>query len=212
MFGRRKRTESDDAGSDAAAPQRGPGPYDARELPEDEDGVARLDLGGLRIPAAEGIELRLQADQSTGTVQSVLLAADGAALELRAFAAPKSGGLWDEVRREIVAEATKQGGTASERDGEHGAEVTVQVPAQLPDGRRGLQISRIVGVEGPRWFLRGTFLGRAAQQPDTDGVLERAFRNIVVVRGQIAMPPRDAIGLNLPADARIGQTPAEGPA
>lgn len=167
-----------------------------------DDDVPRVDLGGLLVPPREGVELRLQADQATGAVSSVLLAISGAALELRAFAAPKSGGLWDEVRREIAAEATRQGGTASESEGTYGPELRLQVPVRTPDGRNALQISRIVGVEGPRWFLRGTFLGNAATQTDPDGPLEQAFTEVVVVRGQLAMPPRDALPLRLPHDVR----------
>jgi hypothetical protein len=177
------------------------GPYDASEVRED-DGVQRVDLGGLLVVPAVDVELRLQADEATGTVSSVMLATEGAALELRPFAAPKSGGLWDEVRPEIVAEATRKGGTATETEGEHGPELRLQVPVRTPEGRNALQVSRIVGVEGPRWFLRGTFLGSAATEPNQDGPLERAFRDVVVVRGQMAMPPRDALPLRLPPEAK----------
>ena len=164
--------------------------------------MPRVDLGGLLVLPAPGVELRLQADQANGVVSSALLATSDAAVELRAFAAPKSGGLWDEVRREIAAEATRQGGTATESEGSYGPELRLQVPVRTPDGRNARQISRIVGVEGPRWFLRGTFLGTAATDPDPDGPLEQAFAQVVVVRGQLAMPPRDALPLRLPHDAR----------
>jgi len=229
-FRRRKDSSGDDAddteatselgGLNAGEPDqdvaagRGRGPYDVREV-SDADGVPRVDLGGLLVVTPEGVELRLQADQATGAVSSVLLATEGAGLELRPFAAPKSGGLWDEVRREIVAEAAKQGGTATETEGEHGHELRLQVPVRTPDGRNALQVSRVVGVEGPRWFLRGTFLGTAASEPDPDGPLELAFRELVVVRGQMAMPPRDALPLRLPHDARLPveeqATPEDGP-
>ncbi len=213
MFGRRTRSTSDEPDTLPTVASTGSGPYDSSEI-DDDDGVSRVDLGGLLVGAAEGVELRLQADQNTGVVSSVLVATEGAALELRPFAAPKSGGLWDEVRREIAAEAAQQGGTASESVGEHGSELKLQVPVKTPDGRHAVQVSRIVGVEGPRWFLRGTFLGRAAAEPDPDGLLERAFRDVVVVRGQLAMPPREAIPLRLPPDARAGPAvpPAEDPA
>jgi len=207
MFGRSKRSAADDSGDEldpvgaddqVAAPH---GPYDSSEV-SDDDGVVRVDLGGLLLVPPPGVEVRLQADQTTGIVSSVLLAVEGSGLELRPFAAPKSGGLWDEVRGEIVAEATRQGGTVSDAEGEYGTELRLQVPVRMPDGRNGRQISRIMGVEGPRWFLRGTFLGAAAD-PDPDGPLERAFREIVVVRGQLAMPPREALPLRLPHDARL---------
>ncbi len=206
MLGRRKRRSPDgdepDEGAESAVESRR-GPWDVADVPD--DGLTRVDLGSLQVAPPEGVELRLQADQTTGTVSSVLLAAPDGAVELRPFAAPKSGGMWDEVRREIVAEAAKQGGTATASDGEHGPELVLQVPVRTQDGKSVRQLSRIVGVEGPRWFLRGTFLGRAASAPDSDGVLERAFRDVVVVRGQQAMPPRDMLPLRLPPDAQLHQ-------
>jgi len=128
-------------------------------------------------------------------------------LELRAFAAPRSGGIWDEVRADIAAEATRLGGSATESDGEYGTELTLKVPVQTPDGKQATQPSRIVGVEGPRWLLRGTFLGRSALQPDPEGVLESAFRNVIVVRGNDPMAPRDMIRMQMPAQAQL---PADG--
>lgn len=200
-FGRKRSSEPADPATDQDVDELGPGPHDASAVRED-DGVDRIDLGGLLVVPRDGVELRLQADQTTGAVSSVLLAAGSAALELRPFAAPKSGGLWDEVRREIAAEATRQGGTATETEGIHGAELLLRVPVRTPDGRNALQISRIVGVEGPRWFLRGTFLGLAATESDPEGPLEQAFREVVVVRGRLAMAPREALPLRLPHDAR----------
>ena len=203
-FGRKRSSDEADAADPAIGrdvDELGPGPHDASAVRED-DGVTRVDLGGLLVVPRDGVELRLQADQASGAVSSVLLATDSAALELRPFAAPKSGGLWDEVRREIAAEATRQGGTATEAEGTHGSELRLQVPARTSDGRNALRISRIVGVEGPRWFLRGTFLGLAATESDPEGLLEQAFRDVVVVRGRLAMAPREALPLRLPHDVR----------
>jgi hypothetical protein len=63
-----------------------------------------------------------------------------------------------------------------------------------------VQPARFVGVDGPRWFLRGVITGRPAVEPETDGDLVALFRDIVVVRGGAPMAPRDPIGLHLPAD------------
>jgi hypothetical protein len=141
-------------------------------------------------------------EDQQGTVASVMLAGPDSGLELRAFAAPRSGGIWDEVRADIAAEATRLGGTATETDGEFGTELTLKVPVQTPDGKQATQPSRIVGVEGPRWLLRGTFLGRSALQPDPEGPLETAFRNVIVVRGNEPMAPRDMIRMQMPAQAQ----------
>ena len=111
-----------------------------------------------------GLELRLQVDEAAQTVAAVMLAGPESGLELRAFAAPRWDGIWDEVRKDIAAEAAKRGGTATELDGEFGTELKIVVPVQTPDGRKATQTSRIVGVDGPRWLLRGTFLGKSAQR------------------------------------------------
>ena len=75
------------------------GPFDVDDVPD--DGVERVDLGSLLI-APEGRELRLQVDEATGEVQSVMLAGEDGAVELRAFAAPRDGDLWSEVRPQIA--------------------------------------------------------------------------------------------------------------
>jgi len=178
------------------------GPWDREETSADEEDDSYIDLGGLVVKGVEGIELRLQVEDQEGTVAAVMLAGPVSGLELRAFAAPRSGGIWDEVRSDIAAEATRLGGTATESDGEFGTELTLKVPVQTPDGKQATQPSRIVGVEGPRWLLRGTFLGSSALEPDPDGTLETAFRNVIVVRGGDPMAPRDMIRMRMPAQAQ----------
>ena len=66
--------------------------------------------------------------------QSVMLAGEEGALELRAFAAPRDGDLWSEVRPQIAADVAQHGGTATERDGRWGVELVCQM--QVVDARR----------------------------------------------------------------------------
>ena len=71
-------------------------------------------------------------------------------------------------------------------------------------GQRGSLIDgqqravRVLGVDGPRWFLRGVIAGKAAEQPDDASEIEELFRSVVVVRGTTPMPPRDLIPLHMP--------------
>jgi hypothetical protein len=191
---------ADDSGDDLDEldQTRPRGPWDRAETQADAEDPNYVDLGGLVVKGQPGLELRLQVDEQAQEVSSVLLAGPESGVELRAFAAPRYDGIWDEVREDIAAEATKRGGTASERDGEFGVELTLVVPIQLPDGKQGTQTSRIVGVDGPRWMLRGTFLGKSATQPDPEGVVETAFRDVIVVRGSGPMAPRDLIPMRVP--------------
>ncbi len=61
---------------------------------------------------------------------------------------------------------------------------------------------RYIGVDGPRWFLRAVITGRAAVDPNAAAVLEGVVREVVVVRGDEPMAPREGIALQLPAEAR----------
>lgn len=175
------------------------GPWDVDELPD--DGLERVDLGSLLIAPSENRELRMQVDEATGEVQSVMLAGEDGALELRAFAAPRNGDLWTEVLPQIAADMAQRGGTATEREGRYGTELVCQLAVQLPDGQTGTQPSRIVGVNGPRWLLRGTLLGRPALEVDDDTWLDDLAR-IAVRRGDHALPVGEPLPLVLPESAR----------
>lgn len=194
--------EGDEDGLEELDGPRPRGPWDRTETDADAGDETYLDLGGLVVKSRPELELRLQLDEASGLIASVMLAGRESGLELRAFAAPRSGGIWDEVRKDLSAEAARHGGTATEVDGEFGVEVRLMVPVQGPDGRTATQQSRIVGVEGPRWLLRGTFLGRSAVEPDPEGDVESAFRDVIVVRGSAPMAPRDLIEMSMPAAAR----------
>jgi hypothetical protein len=189
---------------ETAPGDRAKGPYDSTEVePELLEAEDRIDLGALVITGMPGMELRLQVDEQSNEVQAVLLVLEDSALELRAFAAPKKTGIWNEVRREIAAEATRMGGTASEAEGPFGTELVLVVPVEDPDnGQIFSQTSRVIGIDGPRWLLRGTVLGRAAVEPEAAPPMEESLRSVVVVRGSEPMAPRDALGLRLPAGAQ----------
>ena len=211
MFRRRSRSEPDEpeladldeestGQSTGQSTASGGGPWDSDSLPD--DGLERVDLGSIRVPPREGAELRLQVDENSGEVQSVMLAAEEGALELRAFAAPRNGDLWSEVRPQIAADVSRHGGTATEREGRWGTELVCQMQVVLADGNQALQPSRIIGVNGSRWLLRATFLGQPAVEPDQAQDWEDALAAVVVHRGGHAMPVGDALPLALPDDAQ----------
>ena len=60
--------------------------------------------------------------------------------------------------------------------------------------------TRIVGVDGPRWMLRGIFSGVAATDPDSPETeaLNKFFADIVVERGEEPLAPRDLIPMHPP--------------
>ena len=166
------------------------GPWDVSEI-DVLDG--RIDFGGLRIKGSDGMQVQAQVDERTGSVSVITLVLGDGSLQVQAFAAPRKSGVWADVRRQLMASITAQNGLVEEADGEFGVELRARVP-----GQSGLQPVRFVGVDGPRWFLRGLFIGSAAT-PGSHGALEQAFRDTVVVRGGEAMAPGDVIALRLPS-------------
>ncbi|MEV0797067.1 DUF3710 domain-containing protein [Kribbella sp. NPDC050281] len=203
IFRRKAKNEDPETTEQDAAPEEpAVGPFDSTEVdPEVLEAEDRIDLGALVVTGMPGMELRLQVEEQSGQVQAVLLVLDDSALELRAFAAPKTSGIWSEVRREIAAEASRMGGTATESEGSFGTELVLVVPVEDPEGQIFSQTSRVLGVDGPRWLLRATVLGRAAVEPDAASAMEEALRNVVVVRGSEPMAVRESLPLRLPPGA-----------
>ncbi|WP_433348514.1 DUF3710 domain-containing protein [Micromonospora sp. CA-111912] len=187
--------------AEASGPERGP--YDVAEAP---DGVQRLDLGSLQIPAVADVEVRVQADPE-GVIQQVVLVHGESALQLGVFAAPRSDGIWDEVREEIRQSLFNDGAAAQEVQGEYGPELRARV--RTPDGLTDL---RFVGVDGPRWMVRGVFQGAAATDPAAAGPLAECLDGLVVDRGQEAKPVREPLPLRLPREVaeQAGEQAGEG--
>lgn len=172
------------------------GPFDSEDLPADD--VERVDLGSLLIAPEPDRELRLQVDEASGAVQSVQLVGPDGAVELRAFAAPRNGDLWTEVRPQIAAEVAQGGGTATEHAGPWGPELILRT------GQRGgqQQVVRMIGVNGPRWMLRCQLVGAGAQKPDESTAWEDTIRRVAVHRGAHAMPVGEALAVTMPPQAR----------
>ena len=184
------------------------GPFDRSEV-ESLDG--RLDLGALWLTGVPGMELRLEVEEESQNVVGVTAVLGESAVQLQAFAAPRSEGIWDDIRTEIAASITSQGGTADKTSGPLGSELRAQMPGQGPDGRTVFSPVRFVGVDGPRWFLRAVLSGRAAVDESAASSLLDVVRSTVVVRGDEAMAPRELLSLKLPEQpGQVGQNMAEG--
>jgi Protein of unknown function (DUF3710) len=177
----------------APVPARATGPWDAGEpYPERQ----RIDLGGMRLPVGEGFEIRLIVPGEQIVGAAVLV--DDSALQVHALAAPKSSGLWAEVRAELAESVKAAGGTTEEQEGPFGVELVGRVPVE----GQGTQMVRYIGIDGPRWLLHAVISGKAAADTAAAETLEGVIRDIVVVRGDGPMAPKDTIELRLPPETR----------
>jgi hypothetical protein len=180
------------------------GPFDSSDV--DLEGDGRLDLGALRIQGVPGMELRLEIDEAANQVVGATAVIGDSAVQIQAFAAPKTMGIWDDIRAEIAESILAQGGTADEARGPFGTELRTRMPSAGPDGRTVFAPARFTGVDGPRWFLRAVFSGRAAIEDEAAAPLLDVVRSTVVVRGDGAMAPREMLVLKLPEQVEVPET------
>jgi len=180
------------------------GPWDDADAPE--DGIARIDLGSLRLPAMPGMDLRVELNAQQKVIAATLRSGESF-LQVSVFAAPRAGGIWASIREDLAKSASGQGGSLTEVDGPFGPELAGTIVATPPatPGQPAPQPvrrpARFLGVDGPRWFLRGMISGPAAASPEAAATLEDAFRAVVVVRGAEPMPVREQLPLTLPPQA-----------
>lgn len=171
------------------------GPFDEMEV---NPVRPYIDLGGIKVLPREGLNLRLEVEEHTKRIVAVGLDYVNSSLQVQPFAAPRSRGLWAETSVQLRDQIRAQGGRVEEREGSLGKELLAEVPATAAEDS-GMRVARFVGVDGPRWFLRGVITGEAASDPVAAEQVEDLFRSIVVVRGETPMPPRDLIPLKMPA-------------
>lgn len=191
----------DEDAKSAPADRAENGPYD-----ESEANAVRpyVDLGGVKIVPRADLQLRLEIEEGSKRVVAVGLDYAGSTLQVQPFAAPRTSGLWREIREQIVEQIHKQGGETRITDGPFGPEVLAKIPVTGPGQDGSVRLARFVGVDGPRWFLRGVIAGEGAVNAEAAEQVEDLFRSIVVVRGNTPMPPRDLIPLHMPASATDG--------
>lgn len=166
-----------------------------------------VDLGGIKVAPREGLQMRLEVDERAQRVVAVSLDYAESLLQVQAFSAPKSSGMWHQIRRDLTTQLEQQGAEAREEAGPLGLELmtVTDVPAEQGGGKRP---ARFIGVDGPRWILRGILMGKAAVDEATRAQLIELFREIVVVRGDLPMPPGDLLPLRVPAGVQAGEQPA----
>ncbi|WP_089301355.1 DUF3710 domain-containing protein [Haloechinothrix alba] len=170
-------------------PQDAPreGPYDVDEAPEDE--IPRMDLGSVRVPVPDGAQIQVEMDQSSGKVRAVHVVTPHGQVTISAYAAPRTDALWPDVSEELGQQLRTDGATVVRSTGPWGPELAVQM------GKNSLHF---VGVDGPRWMLRGVIAGSGQLAERAPETLRKLMRDTIVVRGEGPMPVRNPLPIKLP--------------
>lgn len=170
------------------------GPFDVSEI-----GFLTpyLDFESIRIAPKPGLIVRADIDEINNRVVAITLEEDGHRLQLQAFAASKIDGMWEPTLAAIEQAVADQGGLAQRVEGALGPEIKAGVPV-VEEGQRLLRESRFIGVDGPRWFLRGVITGPDISHPPRYQSLIELFRSVCVSRGETPLPPGDLLPLSIP--------------
>jgi len=164
------------------------GPYDEDEAPD--DGLARLDLGSVRLPLPPDAQVQVEMDPA-GPLRAVHVLTPNGRFTVSAYAAPKSGELWPAISRELADQLHGDGARVRREFGEWGTELVAFVNDVL---------LRFVGVDGPRWMLRAVSAGAKDTSAKAAEELRDMVRDTVVVRGPQPMPVRTPLPLSVPEE------------
>jgi Protein of unknown function (DUF3710) len=187
-------------GKSAPSDRATAGPFDVAERSESS---GYLDFGAIRVPQLSGLTVKLEVEEATSRIIAITLEHDGSTVQLQAFSAPKSEGLWHEIRTQLLASIDQQGGLVREQSGALGPELLATLNVVDNDGKViGTKQLRFAGIDGPRWFLRAVVSGAALTDARAQSDIDDLIRSIVVKRGDAPMPPRDLLDLTTP-DGRL---------
>jgi hypothetical protein len=171
------------------------GPFDSSEVIEIKP---LIDFGALQIPIREDVTLKLEVEEASSRIVALTVDYQGSSLQLQAFSAPGSEGIWHEIRAALEQSIQAQNGKTETVVGPLGPELNAQIPTR--DG--GFRLAKFIGVDGPKWFLRGVISGLALADTLAMTYMIDIFRSVVVMRGTSPMPPKELLQLVAPAAAK----------
>ena len=159
-------------------------------------------MGSILFPAVQGMQLRTQVADDGTTVLQILVVLGSSGIQMSVAAAPRSGGVWEELREEIRKGFEDQGAKVADYPTRYGNELLVDMPMQMPDGRSATSRMRIIGREGDRWFARIDILGPAAANAEAGVEIEKVIDRIVVRRDDYPRTRLELLPVHLPAGAQ----------
>lgn len=172
------------------------GPFDVTEAKSLEN---LIDFGAVKLPNVNrNLSIKVELEEDTRRLVALTLQTEGSMLQISLFSAPKNNDVWQEVLEVLTSSLESQNAQVESVVGSFGRELLVAMQVPTEDGGSALQQIRFIGVDGPRWLLRGSITGDALNNLSEQAEIERIFRSIVVDRGSEAMPPRELVPLTMP--------------
>jgi hypothetical protein len=171
------------------------GPFDITELVQVRPSI---DFGAIQLPLRDDVVYKLEVEEATSKIVALTVEHNGSALQLQAFSAPASDGVWHEIRSSLGQSILAQNGRTEQVVGPLGPELN----AQIPNVDGGFRLAKFIGVDGPKWFLRGVISGLALGDVLSMSHVIDIFRSVAVVRGSQPMPPKELLELVAPAGAQ----------
>lgn len=172
------------------------GPYDSAD-PNAPSEVAVF--GSISFVPSPLVTVRAEVEEGTGRIVALSFDYKESSLQVQAFASPKGEYIWDSVLEDIEANLSAQAVAVQRQVGPFGTELM----AELALAGKPVQPVRMFAASGERWLVRGTMSGRALTDLEQRTFLEDFFKGIVINRGQLPLPPRELLPLELPTGAIV---------
>jgi hypothetical protein len=164
------------------------------------DRTGFIDFGRILIPNnIPDLIIKGEIESDTQRFVAVTLEIADSVLQVSVFSTPKSEEIWPEVGDQLARTLAAEGAQVVEESTSLGFGLLVTPAAPSKKYRSLQEVTRFVGLDGSRWFLRGSISGAALENSASRDAIEAVYRSIVVDRGDDPMPPRELLGLTLPA-------------
>lgn len=162
------------------------------------DGI--LNLGSIQLPLPKGSQVQVEMGEQGPRMLHVVT--EFGRITPVAFAAPSSGGMWEESSDEIAEGMRGDGMPAHFETGPWGREVV---------GRGDNGVIRIVGVEGPRWLYRVTLAAPHGKEDDLAKLAHEIIARSFIYRGTSPVLAGNSLPVELPAQlaAQLQQAMAQ---
>ena len=146
-----------------------------------------LNLGSVRIPLPKGSQVQVEMGEQGPKM--VHIVTEFGRLTPVAFAAPRTGGLWEESSDDIGEGMRSEGMPMNFEEGPWGREV-------VGKGTNG--VVRIIGVEGPRWLYRVTLAAPNGREEQLAQLGREVVARSFIYRGQDAILSGNSLPVTLP--------------